>query len=99
MLLGIVLVLLVLVLSWISAQAHDAPSGWKYPTDCCNGGDCMLVHVQELPGGYYIEETGELIEYRSLKIRPSGDSDFHICGGIKDGKKWTRCLYVTGGDV
>lgn len=28
------------------AFAHDAPSGWKYPPDCCHNRDCRPISAE-----------------------------------------------------
>ena len=42
---------------------HSAPSGWPYPTDCCNGSDCAPLPtsaIEELPeGSVVVKVTGE----------------------------------------
>ena len=90
------LCLVVLGLVVIAARAHDAPGGWAYPFECCSGIDCRPVssaRVKATPQGYVLP-TGETVPYRSPKIRPSPDGEFHWCSvaGSDEGK--TICLFV-----
>lgn len=73
------------------ARAHEAPSGWKYPLECCSNRDCTEVpasRVSEGPQGYRVTllpgdhdfitaAASYLIPYASTK--PSPDGVFHIC--------------------
>lgn len=86
---------IILVMLAGSASAHEAPTGWKYPFNCCGNQDCRQVaSVKERPGGYVIPQTGELLGYTDLRLRDSPDGEFHWCseGGRDDGK--TICLFV-----
>jgi hypothetical protein len=91
-------------------RAHEAPSGWSYPTSCCSGHDCYPVDVEEveaLPGGTYrIRRTGEVYAQPDLPgaappeaegrvWRWSGDQDFHRCSPTgKPGDTTSLCLFV-----
>ena len=79
------------------ALAHDAPSGWIYPLECCSNYDCREVEkaeVEEGPLGYVIRTTGEVIPMTDAKVKMSPDGEFHWCsrGGKQDGA--TICLFV-----
>ncbi|MCB1460886.1 MAG: hypothetical protein KDJ90_00305 [Nitratireductor sp.] len=40
------------------SRAHDAPSGWSYPQNCCSGQDCDEIPasaVTAIGDGYHIE--------------------------------------------
>jgi hypothetical protein len=92
-----ILVPAILLLAVIAAQAHDAPSGWKYPFSCCSGQDCRPVTtrtISERPEGYVIATTGELIGYGDKRVRSSPDGEYHWCSvaGTDDGE--TICLFV-----
>lgn len=78
-----------------AAAAHDAPSGWSYPYECCAKTDCRPIPddwVKETPAGYVLR-TGETIEYTDKRVRNSPDGETHWCtiGGSDDGR--TLCLY------
>lgn len=88
-----------LFLSPIPAMAHDAPSGWSYPPECCSTTDCREIAssaVKEVWNGYLItlSTKQEVVPYGSYKIRNSPDGMFHWCtlGGGNDGN--TLCLFV-----
>jgi hypothetical protein len=64
------LLFLIGLLAWPrSADAHDAPSGWKYPWACCSNIDCQQISkpgdagVKETSDGYVVKATGEVIAY------------------------------------
>lgn len=78
-------------------QAHDAPSGWSYPYECCHDMDCRPVSartVKERAGGYVITDTGELVGYKDRRVRQSPDGLYHWCSidGRPDSR--TICLFV-----
>jgi len=80
-----------------SAFAHDAPSGWTYPPECCSSIDCREVkesEIREVPGGYYVEKSQEMISYKSYKAKDSLDGKYHLCteGGV-DGAK-VFCIFI-----
>lgn len=79
------------------AQAHNSPTGWKYPYSCCSDLDCREVtakSISEKPEGYVIAGTGEVIGYRDARVRESPDGEYHWCSvaGASDGR--TICLFV-----
>lgn len=62
------------------AFAHDAPTGWSYPLECCASYDCAEIadaDVTPLPQGWGVKATGETIAYE--KTRRSPDGRFHRC--------------------
>jgi hypothetical protein len=98
-----------LFLAWTPALAHDAiptaaqPQGWSYPLSCCSGYDCREVGdsrsgakitIAEVPEGYKISTTGEVIAYNDTRIKDSPDGEFHWCSvaGADDGR--TICLFI-----
>lgn len=84
-----------------SAYAHHAPSGWEYPSVCCNKNDCYPIQqsdVEWTDDGYLIiKATGEKFPVES--VRDSGDGHWHRCSSNKDPKNPTKvqdklpCLY------
>jgi hypothetical protein len=77
-----------------SAPAHQAPSGWIYPWECCSGRDCTIIpasQVRATARGY--EARLEPGQHNFLtpatggrdyvipygQAKPSPDGDFHIC--------------------
>ena len=85
------------LLAVVVVQAHDAPSGWSYPFQCCSGYDCRPVTATTIstrPEGYVITGTGEVVGYGDTRVRTSPDGAYHWCSvaGADDGK--TLCLFV-----
>lgn len=81
----------------LKVAAHNAPSGWSYPYQCCSDRDCRPVHgaaIVEGPDGYVVEETGEIIGYKDSRLKPSPDDEFHLC--LRPGNVRSRaiCLFV-----
>ncbi len=74
-------VLAVVVLAVSVAMAHDAPSGWRYPTICCSpGDDCNPVHTHEIEvtqQGYYIPALDRTVPFDAANSSPDGD--YHYC--------------------
>lgn len=91
----LILVYVVLVVWLYPARAHEALTGWSYPTNCCSGVDCEKIPnraVRELADGYHvnlkvgdhhfaIKPTTFLIPYGDPKLKRSPDGDFHLCMG------------------
>jgi hypothetical protein len=86
--------------------AHDAPSGWPYPPDCCNGQDCYEISSDEVEllrdGSYRIRETGEIF-FNPWSVRSgpgqrifrwSLDTNFHRCSWKGERSYPTHCLFV-----
>jgi hypothetical protein len=80
------------------AKAHDAPSGWRYPWECCSKLDCREVEskaISERPDGYVINSTGEVVAYADKRVLNSPDGEYHWCAhraGLDAGH--TICLFV-----
>jgi hypothetical protein len=95
----IVPILAIAAMTATAAAAHDAPSGWQYENSCCSNRDCRELSASEIGevwNGYHIKIStqGEIVPYRSPKIKDSPDGHFHWCshGGLNSGG--TICLYV-----
>lgn len=72
-------------------RAHQAPSGWTYPFECCAGIDCAEIAasaVRETPDGYAVTlKPGEhpmvrapfaaVVPYAAARAAPDGA--YHIC--------------------
>ncbi|PRD41977.1 hypothetical protein C5748_19075 [Phyllobacterium phragmitis] len=89
--------LLLLPAMQFQAEAHDAPTGWSYPYQCCHDLDCRPVSarsVAERPEGYVITGTGEVVGYRDVRIRQSPDGLFHWCSVSGKSNSRTICLFV-----
>nr|WP_048647593.1 hypothetical protein [Nitratireductor soli] len=79
------------------ADAHEAPTGWRYPYACCSDQDCRQVadaDVREGPEGYTIAATGETLAYADKRVRNSPDGVFHWCSIFGDETSRTICLFV-----
>ena len=92
------------------APAHQAPSGWSYPWECCSGMDCAPVEadaVQTTPQGYFVTiMPGTHPQWPASQTRPitflipyakgraSPDGHYHICFR-PDGT--LLCFYATVG--
>ena len=85
-------------------RAHEAtdvagqPLGGTYGWECCSGMDCSVSGdgtISEMPEGYRVELTGEIIPYGDKRIKRSRDEFFHRCtpGGIATAPR-SICLYV-----
>lgn len=78
-------------------KAHEAPTGWQYPYECCSNQDCKPashVEVRETRGGYLVVATGEVVPLMDRRVKDSPDGDFHICqvaGDFEHGK--VLCLF------
>lgn len=80
-----------------AAYAHEAPTGWTYPRECCSDRDCRMValgDVHEGPDGYLIRQSGELIPYSDARVKPSPDGEFHWCPVAYDAEIYTICLFA-----
>ena len=79
------------------ALAHEAPSGWSYPTACCSGVDCREVAdklISERPEGYVIKNTGEVVAYSDTRLKHSPDGVYHWCSVQGADNTRTICLFV-----
>ena len=63
------------------AMAHSAPSGWVYPTDCCDpeGLECHPEPLEIVEGGVYIPRLDITLLANDKRIRASGDGETHMC--------------------
>jgi hypothetical protein len=71
--------------------AHDAPSGWTYPIECCSGHDCDEIasdRVKAVASGYLVDGK-HLIQHADVKQSPDGA--FHACFPTPD---ILRCFWA-----
>jgi hypothetical protein len=98
------LVVLRTVLMTAPCLAHDAPSGWPYPAECCDARDCYEISSDEVElrrdGSYRIRQTGEIFlspgrgyEW-DRSFRWSLDLNFHRCSRKGQRSYLTYCLFV-----
>lgn len=63
------------------ARAHEAPSGWDYPMECCHNQDCGPLNEADRPkpldGGDWLLTTGEIVPKSKVKFSPDGL--YHLC--------------------
>lgn len=62
-----------------AALAHEAYTGWTYPSSCCSDKDCSAIaatRVKVRPDGYWFDDYF-LIPFS--EARKSPDSDYHAC--------------------
>lgn len=99
----LLLVLFAVVIIWIvvafmhMARAHEAPSGFKYPSECCGGHDCRPVpcaSIRERADGaaYW---TG--LFFTREQVRMSGDGSCHVCVSYDMSNPPTRyphCIFL-----
>lgn len=82
---GFLLMWSLLLMSVGPVRAHDAPSGWHYPAECCGQGDCaqatfvgatedgkMLVNTPIHSGVWPFGNP-------NVSVRHSPDSHVHLC--------------------
>src|SRR5262245_17379500 len=79
------------LLAPLTVHAHQAPSGWSYPVQCCSVIDCAEIPtsaVKETRGGYRVTlKPGDhvmvdapfetVVPYAKAKAAPDGA--YHIC--------------------
>ena len=114
---GAVLLLCLLVCSAVMgvmaarvAHGHEAPSGWQYPSDCCDpdGQECDPIPehaVQSVKGGYLVtlrpgDHKYVTREVRFMvaanKVRASGDGGIHACISPTQCCLWCLILPLVG---
>jgi hypothetical protein len=69
-------------------RAHESPSGWQYPKECCHQLDCAPItdssftkptNPTELPQLVVTTKHGTVAVPHNFKFRKSGDSNPHAC--------------------
>ena len=84
------------LLAVLPVHAHQARSGWSYPTECCSGMDCYEIAPSEVEprgDGWVIVATGEFFAFGWYRFSPDGR--FHRCSaGSGDRSAHTYCLFV-----
>lgn len=80
----------------VEAEAHEAPAGWSYSTQCCSNQDCAQIadvtvtitaegyEVALAPGDHpmVVAPRVYVIPFGDERIRDSGDKHFHACIGV-----------------
>jgi hypothetical protein len=92
-------VMLAAVLACATISAATAHS-W-YPSECCDGRDCMRVDRVEYTddGGMKFSVGGIVIQIpKGFTQRPSRDNDTHVCVRKNgDGSFAPRCVFIPAG--
>ena len=86
--------LLIALLLTTPVAAHQAASGWAYPTECCSGKDCFEFpgeKIKETPRGYELP-SGIVVPYNDRRLRSSPDGEYHVCANFVN--KVLTCLFV-----
>ncbi|MCR4264682.1 hypothetical protein [Nitratireductor sp. ZSWI3] len=81
----------------VPVSAHEAPSGWNYPMECCSNRDCQQIpanDVIERSEGYLVKPTGETLSYTDSRLRKSPDGVYHLCAVKRVSNLHTICLFV-----
>jgi hypothetical protein len=74
--------LLLLLLVPVPGAAHEAPSGWAYPLECCSDHDCKPVDdkdVSEDASGYTVRLDGAIFFVKRDRAKFSPDGHYHAC--------------------
>jgi hypothetical protein len=109
--LAIIIAVMCFAVAW-SLKAHQAPSGWAYPYECCSNQDCARVapesvrerrggwHVTVLPGTHPQVPAGApavMVFVPVNEARPSPDGEWHIC--LHPSDKRLLCFFNPPGGV
>lgn len=80
------------------AQAHEAPSGFRYLSSCCSDQDCRPADPGEIvpvSGGWHVVPSNLYVVSNDHRIHESPDGGFHICNveaGNRKSAFW--CIYI-----
>lgn len=86
------------------ASAHQSPSGWQYPVECCSNEDCQAIphHAVEItptgyrvtlrPGEHAMSPAGGQWDLARDVAKPSPDGQYHIC--ILPRSQWVMCFFA-----
>lgn len=104
---GAALIIATVLLIW-PVRAHEAPTGFKFSTWCCNGnsvhGDCAQIPasaVEEVPGGYQITlKPGDhhmvtkvhVFFMKQSDVKLTDDGNFYAC--LYPTEDTLRCFYA-----
>lgn len=80
------------------ANAHEAPAGWAYDSECCHSRDCKPAEGTRMsPTGLQMKSGGTWYDVPpSAKRKQSKDAMNHICiSELLRGK--VLCVYLSAG--
>jgi hypothetical protein len=86
------LIALLLAILLACASAHDAPSGWAYPPQCCGEVDCHPVGCDELIEGKSGSWSYGKVRFAASQISPSEDGACHVC--INPNSNAPLCAFI-----
>jgi hypothetical protein len=88
--------------------AHEAHTGWKYESYCCNGneqtGDCQMIPTRSVrvtqggyevslaPGDHRLVTRKHLFKWSQGETRRSQDGEYHLC--LYPNEDTPRCFYA-----
>jgi len=78
-------------------QAHNAPSGWSYPEDCCGGSDCRPISCTAAnPHADGSVEWLGLIFQREM-VKMSKDAMCHVCitYNTTNNQRHPHCIFLS----
>ncbi|MBP1848593.1 hypothetical protein [Rhizobium halophytocola] len=103
-----VLLTAVLSLCASSVPAHEARTGWRYDSYCCNGdghsGDCQQIPSKSVsiiqggykvtlaPGDHRLATHAHIFHGPQDRARKSHDSEYHLC--LFPDENTPRCFYA-----
>lgn len=89
------------------ASAHQAPSGWTYPRECCSDTqDCQTIRASDVsedkdgyivtlkPGEHRHAPDGGTFYMLDNQVKPSGDDEYHVCIHEYTNGPGAICLYI-----
>lgn len=90
-----------------AVRAHDAPSGWVYPEECCQDTqDCQMIPARAVstdalgfivnldPGEHRHAPDGGTFYILDNQVKKSGDEYYHVCIHVYTNGPGALCLYV-----
>jgi len=77
--------------------AHDAPSGWSYPGDCCGGSDCHPIAcstIKDQPDG---SATWLGLFFTREQVKISHDASCHVCVtyNTANHNRFPHCIFLS----
>jgi hypothetical protein len=97
MALAAVIVILTVLIVHGDVYGHEAPSGWRYPPDCCADVHCRPIACgtirTQLDGS--ADWTG--LHFNPRKVRVSGDAECHVCIGYDEParSRYGYCIFLS----
>lgn len=102
-----ILIVMMIAYAW-NAPAHEAMTGWKYESYCCNGdnhtGDCQMIPAKSVriisggyqlslaPGDHRLVTRNHIFNWKQRDTRRSQDGEYHLC--LYPNEDTPRCFYA-----